>query len=89
MGLIRTLLIIGLLYYLSKIILRLFAPQITNYAAKKMNEKMNEKFNQQYNSTQEEKIQDEGKTTIVNKPRKSSNLNTDSEGEYIDFEDVD
>jgi sortase (surface protein transpeptidase) len=84
-GLLRTILILLVIYYLSKLVLRFFAPQIQKFAAKKMTEQ----FNKQYNANQDLKREPEGKTTIVNKPNKSTNLNTDKEGEYIDFEEVD
>lgn len=85
MGLIRTLLIIALVYYGIKFLARLFAPHIQRYAVNKMQEKFNQQY-QAYNT--EETREPEGKTTVVAKPRTSKNLNTDKTGEYVDFEEV-
>jgi len=86
MGLLRTPLIIAVVYYGFKFLVKLFAPYLQKYAVNKMQEK----FNQQYQAgTQEEKRETEGKTTILNKPQKDKGLNTDKTGEYIDFEEID
>ncbi|MEN8139210.1 MAG: DUF4834 family protein [Bacteroidota bacterium] len=86
-NLLKTLLILALVYYGFKFLAKLFAPQIQKYAAKKMQEK----FNQHYQGGvhQEEKREPEGKTTVVNKPKKDKDINTDDAGEYIDYEEVD
>jgi hypothetical protein len=87
MGLIRTLLIIALVYYGLKFLAKLFAPQIQKYAAKKMQEK----FNQQYQGgmSQEQEREPEGKITVVAKPKSDKGMNTENTGEYVDFEEVD
>ena len=87
MGLIRTLLILALVYYVFKFLARLFAPFIQKYAVNKMQEK----FNQQYQggTHAEEQREPEGKTTVVAKPKSDKGINTDNTGEYVDFEEVD
>ena len=86
MGLIRTLLIIAVVYYGIKFLAKLFAPYLQKYAVNKMQEK----FNQQYqNGDNAEGTQEpEGKTTVVNKPQSGKGINTDKTGEYVDFEEI-
>lgn len=87
MAFLRTILIILLVYYGLKILVRLFAPKILNYAAKKTESHFKQTFegfgNQQTDT--EEKVGD----VIINK--KSTKKKNDSEkvGEYIDFEELD
>ena len=86
MGLIRTLLIIAVVYYGIKFLAKLFAPFLQKYAVNKMQEK----FNQQYQggANAEETREPEGKTTVVAKPKSDNGINTDKTGEYVDFEEV-
>jgi len=86
-GLVRTLLIIALVYYGIKFLVKLFAPYLQKYAVNKMQEK----FNQQYQAgaNTEETREPEGKTTVVAKPKSDKGVNTDNAGEYVDFEEVD
>lgn len=86
MGLIRTLLIIAVVYYGIKFLAKLFAPFLQKYAVNKMQEKFNQ---QQGRANAEEEREPEGKTTVVNKPQSDKGLNTDKTGEYVDFEEVD
>ena len=95
-GLFKTLLIIGLVWYAIKFLTRLFAPQIQKYAAKKMQEKFNGQFQGGFNQQQNQENQQEGKTnepvgktTVVNNPGDNSKINTNKTGDYIDFEEVD
>ena len=87
MALLKTILVILLVYYLFKMLARLFAPKIINYAAKKTEAHFKEKFegfNQQRTST-EERVGD----VIIEKqpPRKKST--SEKVGDYIDFEEID
>ncbi len=85
MGLIRTLLIIALVYYGIKFLAKLFAPYLQKYAVNKMQEK----FNQQYQTGDTEAQREpEGKITVVAKPRTDKGINTDKTGEYVDFEEI-
>ena len=83
MGLLRTILIILLIYYGFKILSRIFAPVLFKYAAKKAEERFGGAFNQQ----RQEPIKKEGEVTIDKMPEnKSSNKNV---GEYVDYEEID
>jgi len=87
MALLKTILIIGLFYYLFRFLGKLFAPKIINYAAKKTEAHFKERFgdfSQQQQPTHEERV---GDVIIDKKPtRKKSSSNT--VGDYIDFEEV-
>ncbi|MCK5782055.1 MAG: DUF4834 family protein [Flavobacteriales bacterium] len=87
MGLLRTLLIIALVYYGFKILARLFAPYLQKYAVNKMRDKFDEQNDKR--RAQEDQIEPEGKTTIINKPKADNELNTDKTGDYIDYEEID
>ncbi|UWX56163.1 DUF4834 family protein [Maribacter litopenaei] len=87
MAFLKTILIILLVYYLLKILARMFAPKILNYAAKKTEShfrKTYEGFNQESNP-QEEQVGD----VIINKKSTKKKNNSEKVGEYIDFEEVD
>jgi len=82
MGLLRTILIIALVYYGLKILSRIFAPMLFKYAAKKAEQRFGGAFNQQ----RQEPIQKEGEISIDKMPEnKSSNKNV---GEYVDYEEI-
>lgn len=82
MGLLRTILIILLIYYGIKILSRIFAPVLFKYAAKKAEERFGGAFNQQ----RKEPLRKEGEVTIDKMPEnKSSNKNV---GEYVDYEEI-
>ena len=79
---LRTVLIIILVYYVLKFLVKLFAP----YLLKKAVDKVQQKAQQQYN--QQEPIVDEGKTVVDKKPQSTKESNN-SVGEYVDFEEID
>ena len=88
----KTILIILLVYYGLKILVKMFAPKIFGYAAKKTEEHFREKFGEfaQQNTRSEERVGD----VIIDKnasSRKDTSKNKDSEtiGDYIDFEEID
>ncbi len=81
-GLLRTILIILLIYYVLKVISRLFAPLFMKFVAKKAQQH----FGGQYQK-QNEPPRKEGEVTIDKVPNtKSSNKNV---GDYIDYEEID
>jgi hypothetical protein len=81
-GLIRTILIILLIYYTFKVLSRLFAPLFIKFIAKKAQEHFGGQFQQQ-----SEPQRKEGEVTIDKVPNtKSSNKNV---GDYIDYEEID
>ena len=87
MTFLKTILIILLGYYLLKILARLFAPKIINYAAKKTESRFKqafEGFEQQTNSYKKE-----AGDVIINKNSTKKKGGSEKVGEYIDFEELD
>ncbi|UOB17377.1 DUF4834 family protein [Abyssalbus ytuae] len=84
MQLLRTILIILLVYYGLKIISRFLGPVLMKYASKKMEKKFNDIFKQQRDFQQPHK---EGETVIDKKPE-STSKSKEKVGEYIDFEEI-
>lgn len=86
MGILRTILIILVVYYIFKIIARMAAPYMMGYMSKKMEEKYkgHSPFNQRQNSNPNQKV---GETVIDKAPKKDDSSNGDV-GEYIDYEEV-
>ncbi len=86
MGLLRTILIIALVYYGIKILSRIFAPFLVKYATKKAEERFGGQFGN-FQNTRKEAVKKEGEVTIDKIPnRKTSNKNV---GDYVDFEEID
>lgn len=86
MVLLQTILIIILVYFGLKLLLKWLAPKLLNYAIKKTSER----FGQQFGGAQDfggDRTND-GDTTIVKKPFRRSNPSK-KVGEYIDFEEID
>ena len=81
-GLLRTIGIILVVYYVLKVIGRFAAPIIIKKAASKFEERVK---NQQQSSEPQSKV---GETVIDKKPGSSKSSN-DSVGEYVDYEEVD
>mgnify|MGYP000371483281 CR=1 FL=1 len=83
-GLVKTILILMLVYYGIKIFSRIFAPALMRYVAKKAEKQFSQQFNQNQSS---EPSKPEGETVIDKMPQsKSSNKNV---GEYVDYEEID
>ena len=86
MAFLKTVLIIIMVYYLFKILAKLFAPKIINYAAKKTEAHFKEQFGQfNQQSQHEERV---GDIIIEKKPTKKSST-SEKVGDYIDFEEID
>lgn len=87
MAFLKTILIILLVYYLFKILVKMFAPKIFGYAARKTEEHFKEKFGE---FTQQHQNQDErvGDVIIDKKPARRSTT-SEKVGDYIDFEEID
>ncbi|MEY8021963.1 DUF4834 family protein [Muriicola sp. SD30] len=86
MGFLKTLLIILLVYFLLRIIWRLLAPRLFQYAVKKTEDRFKEAFeranmNQQSTNTRAKDI--DRKTTQKQYKKPSEQV-----GEYIDFEEI-
>jgi len=84
MGFLRTILIILLVYYGVKILVRLFAPYFVRYMSNKMQERFGGQFQQQQRNETRTK---EGETVIEKGPRSKKDSN-DKVGEYVDFEEI-
>ena len=87
MNLIRTILIIMLVYYGIKLISRLLFPILMKRFANKMQDRFQGQFNQQFNH-QDSPVEKEGKVIIKTKLKKSK-TDTNDMGDYVDFEEVD
>lgn len=87
MAFLKTILVILLFYYLFKIVVKMFAPKIFSYAAKKTEAHFKEKFGgfTQQNETRQERV---GDVIIEKKPSKKTNT-SETIGDYIDFEEID
>ncbi len=87
MGFLRTVLIILLVYYLFKIVIKLCTPKLLNYAGKKVERHFKEKFDG-FHQHQQEKSSAEGNVVFDRNTKKKSN-SSKKVGEYIDFEEID
>lgn len=87
MAFLKTILFILLGYYLLKILAKMFAPKIINYAAKKTESHFKQAFEgfSQSQNPQEEQVGD----VIINKKSAKGKMDSEKVGEYIDFEEVD
>ncbi|MCB4797623.1 DUF4834 family protein [Neotamlana laminarinivorans] len=85
-GLVRTILIILLIYFGIKILSRLFTPFFLKFVAKKAEERFGGQFSQ-FQQQKKQNPKKEGEVTIDKMPKpKSSNKKV---GEYVDFEEID
>ena len=83
MGLIKTLLILLLIYYAFKFFIRLFGPLLM----KKAMSKMQQKAEQQFGGAKPPTDVKVGETIIDKKP--SNNKTNDNElGDYVEFEEI-
>ena len=86
-GLMRTILIILLVYFGFKILARLFAPVLFKYVTKKAEKKFGQQFGNQNANQTNQPPKKEGETVIDKIPNtKSSNKDV---GEYVDYEEID
>lgn len=82
--LLRWLFIVLLIYYIIKIIGRIFFPILLKKMVSKAEQRMKDQQQKQYQNTTETKV---GETVIDKKPQASK---TDKKvGEYIDYEEID
>lgn len=85
-GVARTLIWILAIYFIVKILSRLFAPFLMRYAAKKMEQRFGQQFNTQQQSQSTK--QNEGET-VIDKMPSDTNSSNKNVGEYIDYEEID
>lgn len=85
-GFFRTILIILLVFYGVKILMRLFGPYLVQY----MSKKMQQRFGQQFQPHQKEQAGRpiEGETVIDKMPNQQKTSDK-KVGEYIDYEEID
>ena len=83
MGLFKTILILLLVYYAFKFLMKLFGPYLLKKAVDRVQNKAQEKYGQH-----RENPVLEGKTVIDKKPNNKPESNN-SVGEYVDFEEID
>tara|TARA_Y100001933_G_C18796587_1_gene478961 strand:- start:44 stop:307 length:264 start_codon:yes stop_codon:yes gene_type:complete len=85
MDVLRTILIILIVYYSVRFISRLLVPIVLRMFMKRA--KRN--FQQHFGSfQQQQKPQKEGEVSIDSKPKNKTNSSVTSVGEYVDFEEV-
>ncbi|MDX1602735.1 MAG: DUF4834 family protein [Salinimicrobium sediminis] len=83
---LRVLLIVLLIYFGFKLIIRWFGPIILRYFLKKVGKKFEQKFSQ-FDPTAGQQ-QKQGEVTIDKKPNNKRKSKNDV-GEYIDYEEID
>ena len=90
MALLRTILIILLVWFGLRILGRLFAPVLMRFVAKKAEERFGQQFGNFQNPAQQrqEQKRKEGETVIDKMPQQNKPSN-EKVGEYIDFEEID
>ncbi|MEG3658803.1 DUF4834 family protein [Arenibacter palladensis] len=86
MGILKTILIVLLVYYLLKILAKWFAPKLFRYAAKKTEEHFKERF-EGFAAQQPQDEEQIGDVIIDKKTTKKKN-SSKNVGEYIDFEEI-
>ena len=84
---LKTILVILLVYYLVKILARMFAPKIFGYAARKTEEHFRERFGEF--SQQQQGHQERVGDVIIDKKPKKKQGDSEKVGDYIDFEEID
>lgn len=82
MGILKTLLIILLVYYGFKILARIFAPMIVTYAARKTEAHFREQFGKGPGQQQDFKNKN------LHKQDSGKSRENDKIGEYIEFEEI-
>lgn len=85
MGLLKIVLVVLLVYYLLRMLAKLFAPKIFAYAARKTEERFKEQFDNFQSSNMDKGPI--GDVTIDKNPTRKSKA-SNQVGEYIDFEEL-
>jgi len=84
MGLLKTIAILIIIYYIFKFFSRYIAPIFLKKVVSNMEKKFKEQQGQQYSDSTDGEI---GETVIDRKPRQTKESNK-SVGEYVDYEDI-
>lgn len=85
-GLVKTILIIMLVWYGMKILSRLFAPVLMRFVAKKAEQRFGQQFNTQ--NAKSKPKEKEGEISIDKMPNSKSSGNKEV-GEYVEYEEID
>ena len=91
MGLIKTLLIVLFFYYGFKVMARMLAPFLMRYAAKKIQDKFKDQMGQHMRGSgfgQQDNPKKEGEVHVRSKKSTQYKINSDSVGDYVDFEEI-
>ena len=91
MGLIKALFTILFFYYGFKVIARLLAPFLMRYAAKKIQDKFKDQMGQHDRDSgfgQQDYPKKEGEVHVRSKKSSKDKINSDSVGDYVDFEEI-
>lgn len=88
MTFIKTILIILLVYFGLKFLIRLATPYILRYLSKKANQRVESFFREFSSQSEFYDNQKEGKVSIDRQPKKNRKSGK-KVGEYIDFEEID
>ena len=91
MGLIKTLLIVLFFYYGFKVLARMVAPFLMRYAAKKIQDKFKDQMGQHMRGSgfgQQDNPKKEGEVHVRSKKSAQYKINSDSVGDYVDFEEI-
>lgn len=83
-SILKTILVILLIYFGFKILIKFFGPMILKYFLNKMGKKFQQQFSQQQPKSGKKK----GEVVIEKKPENSRKSNKNV-GEYIDYEEID
>ncbi|SDS63152.1 protein of unknown function [Gillisia sp. Hel1_33_143] len=83
-SILKTVLIIMLIYFGFKLLIKWFGPMILKYFLKRIGSK----FQQQFNQQPSKRSKKEGDVVIEKKPNNSRKANK-KVGEYIDYEEID
>ena len=91
-GLIKTLLYILFFWYGFKLLAKIFAPFLMRYAATKVQEKFKDQMKQQNRgfgfNPHPQYSKKEGEVSIKSKISTKKKSNTESVGDYVDFEEI-
>ena len=91
MGLIKTLLIVLFFYYGFKVLARMLAPFLMRYAAKKIQDKFKDQMGHHMRDSdfgQQDNLKKEGEVHVRAKKSPQDKINSDSVGDYVDFEEI-
>ena len=93
MGFIKTVLIILFIYQGFKVLSRFLTLFLLSYAAKKVQEKFKDQMGQQMGGfgfeNHEQSKKKVGEVHIKSSPKSKDSINSESVGDYVDFEEVD